>query len=146
MKKALESIHKKEAMDPIMIDDEKSREIIRKAGVTPNKQPYQYKMNRNKRKVAKQEGLENDEEEVEDLCATRQIEDILCATYDRKTRGHGSSVEEGSPFHIQISVEPRTPCVTKKSEEEKIVNQQEISGRRIFTARGRWVYWKLKQN
>jgi hypothetical protein len=28
------------------------------------------------------------------------IEDILCTTYERKTRGHGSDIEEGSPFQI----------------------------------------------
>jgi hypothetical protein len=33
-------------------------------------------------------------------------------------------------------VEPTTPCATKTSEEEKSVNQQVISGRRIFTGRG----------
>jgi hypothetical protein len=63
--------------------------------------------------------LDNDEEEVEDLCATGKIEEILHTTYERKTRGHGSDVEEGSPFHIRISVEPTTPCATKTSEEEK---------------------------
>jgi hypothetical protein len=37
MKKALESIQKKEAMDPIMMDHEKTREIIRKEGVMRNR-------------------------------------------------------------------------------------------------------------
>jgi hypothetical protein len=60
----------------------------------------------------------------------------LCATYERKTRGHGSDAEEGSPFHIQISVEPTTPCATKTNEGRKMVNQQVISGRSIFTGRG----------
>jgi hypothetical protein len=57
-------------------------------------------MNSKKRAVAEREGLDNDEEEVEDLHATGQIEDILCTTYERKTRGHGSDAEEGSPFQI----------------------------------------------
>jgi hypothetical protein len=57
-------------------------------------------MNNKKRVVVEREGLENDEEEVEDLHAMGKIEDILHATYERKTRGHGSSVEEGSPFQI----------------------------------------------
>jgi hypothetical protein len=59
--------------------------------------------------------LENDEEEVEDLCTAWNIEEILCAPYERKTKGQGSSAEEGSPFQILISVEPTTPSVTKKS-------------------------------
>jgi hypothetical protein len=57
-------------------------------------------MNRKKRAVAEREGLDNDEEEVEDLRATRQIDDILHATYERKNRGHGSGAEECSLFHI----------------------------------------------
>jgi hypothetical protein len=89
-------------------------------------------MNNKKRVVAEREGLESDEEEVYVLCSIGNIEDILCATYERKTRGHGSSAEEGSTFHIRITMEPTTPCATKTSEEEKLVNQQVISGRRIF--------------
>jgi hypothetical protein len=34
MEKDLESRQKKESMDPIMMDDEQTREIIRKIGVT----------------------------------------------------------------------------------------------------------------
>jgi hypothetical protein len=78
MEKALESSQKKEAMDPIMMDDEQTREIIRKAGVMCSGRPYQYKMNSKKREVAEREGLDNDEEEVEDLHAIGNIEDILC--------------------------------------------------------------------
>jgi hypothetical protein len=33
-------------------------------------------------------------------------------------------------------VEPTTPCATNTTEEEKVVNQQVISGRRIFAGRG----------
>jgi hypothetical protein len=65
--------------------------------------------------------LDSDEEEVEDLCAMGKIEEILHATYERKTRGQGSDAEEGSPFQIRISVEPTTPCVTKTSEEKELV-------------------------
>jgi hypothetical protein len=36
MEKALESSQKKEEMDPIMMDDEQTREIIRNASVTCN--------------------------------------------------------------------------------------------------------------
>jgi hypothetical protein len=136
MEKGLESSQKKETMDPIMMDDEHTREIIRKVGVMHSGRPYQYNMNNKKRVVAEREGLDNDEEEVENIPSRGTIEDILRTTYDRKTRGHGSGAKEGSPFHIQISVEPTTPCETKTSEEEKLVNQQVISGRRIFTGRG----------
>jgi hypothetical protein len=136
MEKALESSYKKEAMDPIMMDDEQIREIIRKLGVTCSRRPYQYKMNNRKRVVAEQEGLDNNEEEVVDLCAIGKIKDILHITYERKTKGHGSGAEGGSPFQIQIRVKPTTPCATKTSKEEKSVNQHVISGRRIFTRRG----------
>ena len=47
--------------------------------------PYQYKMNNKKRVIADKEGLENDEEDVEDLYVVDQIKEILCATYERKT-------------------------------------------------------------
>jgi hypothetical protein len=51
MEKALESIQKKEAIDPIMIDDEQTREIIRSAGVTCSERTYQCSMNNKKRVV-----------------------------------------------------------------------------------------------
>jgi hypothetical protein len=44
--------------------------------------------------------LDNDEEEVEDICAMGKIEDILRAAYERKTRGLGFDVEEGYPIKI----------------------------------------------
>jgi hypothetical protein len=100
MEKDMESSQKKEAMNPIMMDDEQTKEIVRKSSVMHNRRPYQCKINSKKRVVVELEGLDNDEEEVEDLCATRKIEDVLHATYERKTRGHGSDAEEGSPFHI----------------------------------------------
>ena len=53
MEKALESIQKNEPMDPIMMDEEQTREIIRKEGVTCSGRPCQYKMDRKKREVAK---------------------------------------------------------------------------------------------
>jgi hypothetical protein len=112
MEKALESSQKKEETTPIMMDDEHTREIIGSAGVMRCRQPYQYKMNSKKRVVADREGLDNDEEEVEDLHATENIEDIFHATYERKNRGHGSDDKEGSPFQILIILESTTPCVT----------------------------------
>jgi hypothetical protein len=47
-----------------MMDDEHTMESIRKSGVTRNRLPYKYKMNRKKRAVAEQEGFYSDEEEV----------------------------------------------------------------------------------
>jgi hypothetical protein len=44
-------------------------------------------MNRKKREIVEQEGLDNDEEEVEYFRMTRKIEEILHATYERKDRG-----------------------------------------------------------
>jgi hypothetical protein len=39
-------------MEPIMMDDEQTREIIRNGGVMCNRRPYQYSMNNKKRDVA----------------------------------------------------------------------------------------------
>jgi hypothetical protein len=61
-------------MDPIMMDEEHTKEILDRAQVTHNGRPYQYKINSKKREVAKREGLDSDEEEVEDLHATGKIE------------------------------------------------------------------------
>jgi hypothetical protein len=47
-------------------------------------------MNNKKRAIADKEGLASDEEEVEDLRDMEKIEEILRATYERKTRGTGS--------------------------------------------------------
>jgi hypothetical protein len=68
-------------MDPIMMDDEQTRKVIRSACVTHSGRPYQYKMNIKKRTVVECKGLDNDEGEVEDVCTTGKIEDILHATY-----------------------------------------------------------------
>jgi hypothetical protein len=57
------------------------------SGTTRRGVPYQYKMNTKRRSIAAREGLAIDEEEVEDLKAVEKIEEILCATYERKTRG-----------------------------------------------------------
>ena len=40
-----------------------------KARTTCSRRPYQYKINRKKREVSEREGLESDEEEVEDIHA-----------------------------------------------------------------------------
>jgi hypothetical protein len=57
-------------------------------------------INRKKRVVAKREGLESYEYEVEDVQDKYHIKEILCATYDRKTIGDGSDIEEVTPFQI----------------------------------------------
>jgi hypothetical protein len=44
------------------------------AGKTCSGVPYQYKMNNKKRAIANREGLESDEEEVEDLHTMEHIE------------------------------------------------------------------------
>jgi hypothetical protein len=78
---------KEEPLDPIMMDDDQIKWIMVTAGNTCSGVPYQYMVNTKKRIVATREGLASDEEEVEDLWAVEQIEEILHATYERKTRG-----------------------------------------------------------
>jgi hypothetical protein len=74
-------------MDPIMMDDEQTKEIVRKARVMHSGRAYHYKINSKKREVVEQEGLDSDEEEGGDLHAMGNIEEILHAMYERKTRG-----------------------------------------------------------
>jgi hypothetical protein len=76
-----------EPLDPIMIDDDQLKRILESSGMTRSGVPYQYKVNTKNRAVATREGLAIDEEEVEDLRAVEQIEEILRETYERKTRG-----------------------------------------------------------
>ena len=73
--------------DPIMMDQEEIQEIMQNTGMMCSGGPYQYKLNRKKREVAEREGLESDEEEVEDLHAEEHIEEIMHTTYERNTRG-----------------------------------------------------------
>jgi hypothetical protein len=75
--------------------------------------PYQYKMNNKKRTIANREVLESDEEEVEDLQVVDQIEEIMCTTYERKTRGPRERNKRHNSYPCQChSVEPITPCAT----------------------------------
>jgi hypothetical protein len=78
---------KEEALDPIMMEYDQIKWIMVTAGKTHSGVPYQYKVNTKKRVVATREGLTSDEEEVEDLRAVEQIEEILCTTYERNMRG-----------------------------------------------------------
>jgi hypothetical protein len=38
------------------------------------------------------------------------IEEIMHATYERKTRGPREGIEGNTPIHISVSVEPINPC------------------------------------
>jgi hypothetical protein len=78
------------------MDQEDIQEIMQKEGTKRSGKPYQYKINRKKRVVAKREGLESDEEEVEDICFVEKIEEILHATYEKNTRGERSNEEENT--------------------------------------------------
>jgi hypothetical protein len=104
--------NKEEALDPIMMEDDQINRIMEIAGKTHIGLLYQYKVNTKKRVVAMREGLASDEEEVEDLQAVEQIEEILCATYERKTIGLRVGIEGINPIHIDVSVEPINPCAT----------------------------------
>jgi hypothetical protein len=87
MEEEIDKGNKKEAMDPIMMEEDQINKIMEMTGNMHNRVPYQYKMNNKKGSMANREGLESDEEVVEDLRAVDQIEEILHATYERKTRG-----------------------------------------------------------
>jgi hypothetical protein len=85
-------------------------------------------VNTNKRVIAVREGLASDEEEVEDLRAMEQIEEILHATYERKTRGPRMVVEGNRPLHINFSVEPINPCVTNTPKRTPPFRQSKFGG------------------
>jgi hypothetical protein len=59
---------KNEPIEPIMMEEYQIRNIMATMGRMCSGVPYQYKMNNKKRAIAMQEGLDNDEEEVEDIC------------------------------------------------------------------------------
>ena len=69
---------KEEPLDLIMMDDDQIKWIVVIAGKMRSRAPYQYKVNTKKRVIAEREGLTSDEEEVEDIQAVEQIEEILC--------------------------------------------------------------------
>jgi hypothetical protein len=95
---------KEEALDPIMMDEDQIKRIMETTGRTHSGAPYQYKMNTKKRAVAVREGLEIDEEEVEDLRVVEKIEEILRATYERKKRGPRVRIEGNTLSIISVSV------------------------------------------
>jgi hypothetical protein len=88
-------------------------------------------MNKKKRAIAAREGLECDEEEVEDLWDVEKIEEILHVTYERKTRG--LRVENGgiNPIHISFSVKPINPCATNTPERTPPLRQLNFNGRNV---------------
>jgi len=79
--------NKKDSMDPMMMEENQIKKIMKKDGKTRSGVPYQYKMNNKKRAIDDWEGLERDEEEVEDIQAMEKIEEILHVMYERKIDG-----------------------------------------------------------
>jgi hypothetical protein len=75
--------------------------------------------------------LASDEEDVEDLCAVEQIEEILRATYERKTGGPRERTEGKTLIHVSVSVEPITPCVTNTPIRKPPFRQPNFRGRKI---------------
>jgi hypothetical protein len=114
---------KEEFLDQILMDDDQLKWILASTGTTCSGVPYQYKVNTKKRAVAAREGLASDEEEVEDLPAVEQIEEISCTTYERKTRGPRTGGEYSHPFHINVSVEPIYPCATNTPKRTPLFRQ-----------------------
>jgi len=117
-----------EFLDPILMDEDQLKWILASPGMTCSGVPYQYKVNTKKRDIATREGLESDEEEVEDLQAVEKIEEILCATYERKTRGPRTGGEDSHPFHINVSVEPINPCATNTPKRTPPFRQPKFEG------------------
>jgi hypothetical protein len=132
MEEDMDKGKKKEAMEPIMMEEDQIKKIMEKPIKTRSGVPYQYKMNNKKRAIIDREGLASDEEEVEDLQAMEQIEEIMHATYERKIGGPSSGTEGRTPIQITISVEPTTPCATNTPERTLAFRQSNFSGRKII--------------
>jgi hypothetical protein len=129
MEEEMDIVKKEEALDPIMMEEDHINQIMEIVGRTHSGVPYQYKINNKKRSIVAKEGLESDEQEVEDLRAVEKIEEILRATYERKTRGPGEETGGGTPIHISVSVEPINPCETNIPERAPPFRQLNFSGR-----------------
>jgi hypothetical protein len=129
MEEEMDKGRKEEALDPIMMEEDHIKKIMEIARRTCSGVPYQYKMNNEKRAIVVREGLASDEEEVEDLQAMEQIEEILHVTYERKTSGPRAETRGINPIHISISVEPINPCATNKLERTPPFRQPNLSGR-----------------
>jgi hypothetical protein len=87
MEEEMDKGKKEEVMDPIMMEEDQINKIMETVGKTRSGTPYQYNTNNKKRAIAYREGLESDEEEVEDLRVVEHIEEIPCDTYERKIGG-----------------------------------------------------------
>jgi hypothetical protein len=122
---------KEEPLEPIMMDDDQIKRIMATTGKTRSRVPYQYKVNTKKRAVAMREGLVSDEKEVEDLWAMEQIEEILHATYERKTRGPRMGREGSDPIHINVCVEHINPCATNTLKKTPSFRQPNFGRRKI---------------
>jgi hypothetical protein len=109
MEGKLDKGNKEEALDPIMMDEYQIKRIMATTGKTCSGVPYQYKVNTKKRVIDVREGLASDEEEVQDLQAMEQIEEIMRATYERNMTGPREGIEGSTPIHISVSVEPINP-------------------------------------
>jgi hypothetical protein len=84
-----------------------------------------------KRVVVVREGLESDE----DLRAVEHIEEILHATYERKTRGPREGIEGSTPIHISVSVEPINPSMTNRSGRKTPFRQLSFRRRKIAVSK-----------
>jgi hypothetical protein len=130
MEEEMDKGKKKEAMDPIMMEEDHIRQIMEKSRKTRGGVPYQYKMNNKKRAIVDKEGLASDEEEVEDLQAVEKIEEIMCATYERKIGGPRERTKGRTPIQINVSVEPTTLCATNTLERTPVFKKPDFSGRK----------------
>jgi hypothetical protein len=70
-----------------MMEQYQIKQIMATTGKMRSGVPCEYKMNNKKRTIVDREGLASDKEEVEDLSAVEQIEEILHITYERKIGG-----------------------------------------------------------
>jgi hypothetical protein len=129
MDKEMDKGKKKEAMDPIMMEEDQINKIMEKVGKTHSGRPYQYKIYNKKRAIANREGLVSNEEEVEDIQAMEKIEEILRATYKRKIIGPVLGIEGRTPVQIIISVEPTNPCAINTPERTPKFRQPNFSRR-----------------
>ena len=114
MEEEMDKGKKEEDFDPIMIEEDQIKKIMETTGKMRSGVPYQYKIKNKKRSIATREGLESDEEEVEDLRAMEQIEEILRTTYERNMRGLREGIKGNNYIRINVNVEPINPCETSK--------------------------------
>jgi hypothetical protein len=101
---------------------------MEKTGKTRSGVPYQYKMNNKKRAITNGEGLESDEEEVEDVQAMRRLRNYYMKHMKGKNGGPRSWIEGITPIHITISMEPTNPCETSTPERTPTFRQLNFSG------------------